>query len=107
MRCLYCGKELALLKRLTSGGDFCSEAHRQSYQDQFNELALGRLEQARLAPERFPEEEDEPVEVGVGQSRESKGATRKQRAAGRNGPGELPPADSRAKIVQGPDAAPF
>jgi hypothetical protein len=47
MRCLYCGKELALLKRLTKGGDFCSDAHKQSYQEEYNRLALGRLLQAQ------------------------------------------------------------
>lgn len=47
MRCLYCGKELALLKRLTKGGEFCSEAHKQSYQEEYNRLALSRLLQAQ------------------------------------------------------------
>ncbi len=47
MRCLYCGKELALLKRLRGGGDFCSDAHKQSYQEEYNRLALGRLLQAQ------------------------------------------------------------
>ena len=47
MRCLYCGKELALLKRLTGGGEFCSDAHKQSYQDEYNRLGLSRLVQAR------------------------------------------------------------
>src|SRR5580700_6269406 len=47
MRCLYCGKELALLKRWTSGGEFCSDAHRQQYQDEYNQLALNRLLQAK------------------------------------------------------------
>src|ERR1700685_4183210 len=46
MRCRYCGKELALLKRLTGGGGFCSEAHKQSYQDEYNQLGLSRLLQA-------------------------------------------------------------
>ena len=46
MRCLYCGKELALLKRLT-GSEFCSDAHKQSYQDEYNRLALSRLLQAQ------------------------------------------------------------
>ena len=46
MRCLYCGKQLALLKRLT-GGEFCSDAHKQSYQDEYNRLALTRLLQAQ------------------------------------------------------------
>jgi hypothetical protein len=51
MRCLYCGKELALLKRLRGGGDFCSDAHKQSYQEEYNRLALGRL----LAHKKRPE----------------------------------------------------
>src|ERR1700748_1992328 len=46
MRCLYCGKELALFKRLTGGGEFCSDAHRQKYQEEYNQLALTRLLQA-------------------------------------------------------------
>jgi hypothetical protein len=50
MRCLYCGKELALLKRLTGGGEFCSEPHKQSYQEEYNRLALSRLLQAQSKP---------------------------------------------------------
>jgi hypothetical protein len=46
MRCLYCGKELALFKRLT-GVEFCSDTHRQQYQDEYNQLALSRLLQAK------------------------------------------------------------
>jgi hypothetical protein len=49
MRCLYCGKELALLKRLTKGGEFCSDAHKQSYQEEYNRLGLSRLLQARTS----------------------------------------------------------
>src|SRR5580658_9008284 len=45
MRCLYCGKELALFKRLT-GGEFCSDAHRLRYQEEYTQLALNRLLQA-------------------------------------------------------------
>jgi hypothetical protein len=47
MRCLYCGKELALLKRWTGGGEFCSDVHRQRYQEEYNQLALNRLLQAK------------------------------------------------------------
>lgn len=55
MRCLYCGNELALLKKLTGHGEFCSEAHRQKYQEQYNRLALTRLLQAQdTEPERRP-----------------------------------------------------
>src|SRR5262249_38616582 len=69
MRCLYCGKELALFKRLTKGSEFCSEAHRTKYQEDFNDLALNRLLQSRSAGETevtppqplVEEEEPEPV----------------------------------------------
>src|SRR5271166_5429918 len=47
MGCRYCGKELALFKRLTGGGEFCSEAHKRSYQEEYNRLALSRLLQAQ------------------------------------------------------------
>src|SRR6478752_2072809 len=69
MRCLYCGKELALFKRLTKGSEFCSEAHRTKYQEEFNDLALSSLLQSRKAgeaeatsPEPLVEEQEpEPV----------------------------------------------
>jgi hypothetical protein len=59
MQCLFCGKELALLKRLRGGGEFCSEAHRKEYQDQYEQLALARLMQAKPPtqpppPDRVP-----------------------------------------------------
>ncbi len=54
MRCLYCGNELALLKKLTGGGEFCSEAHRQKYQEEYNRLALSRLLQAQPAVAERP-----------------------------------------------------
>ncbi len=47
MRCLYCGKELALLKRWTRGAQFCSEVHKQSYQEEYNRIGLSRLLQAQ------------------------------------------------------------
>ena len=52
MRCLYCGKELALLKRWTRGGQFCSDAHKKSYQEEYNRIGLSRLLQAqnKIAP---------------------------------------------------------
>jgi hypothetical protein len=55
MRCLYCGNELALLKKLRGGGEFCSEAHRQKYQEEYTQLALNRLMQAHpKAQKRAP-----------------------------------------------------
>src|SRR6266516_7042481 len=43
MRCLYCDRPLALLKRLTGDGEFCSKEHRKIYQREHNQLALERL----------------------------------------------------------------
>jgi hypothetical protein len=54
MRCLYCGKELAFLKRWTGGGEFCSDGHRQRYQQEYNQLALTRLLQAKPSSEGKP-----------------------------------------------------
>lgn len=48
MRCLQCGKALPLLKRW-AGGEFCSDAHRKEYQQEYTNLALRRLQQA-VAP---------------------------------------------------------
>src|SRR5579862_5276939 len=56
MRCLYCGKELALLKRWTRGGQFCSEAHKKSYQDEYNRIGLSRLLQAQAKPKASQQE---------------------------------------------------
>ena len=47
MRCLQCGKAIPLLKRLGGSSEFCSEAHRREYQDEFSQLALGRLLQSQ------------------------------------------------------------
>ena len=43
MHCLYCDRPLALLKRLTGDGEFCSKEHRKIYQKEHNQLALARL----------------------------------------------------------------
>ena len=56
MRCLYCGKELALLKRWTRGGQFCSEAHQKSYQEEYNRIGLNRLLQAQNKPKAAQQE---------------------------------------------------
>ena len=45
--CLHCGKQLALLKTIAGSTQFCSEDHRQSYQDHSNRLALNRLLEAK------------------------------------------------------------
>ncbi len=43
MRCLYCGEPLSLLRKLTGKAEFCSVAHKEAYQEEFNSLALQRL----------------------------------------------------------------
>src|ERR1700722_6401567 len=50
MHCLYCDRPLALLKRLTGDGEFCSKEHRRIYQQEHNQLALARLLEARPRP---------------------------------------------------------
>ena len=54
MRCLHCGKDVPLLKRL-AGNEFCSDAHRREYQREYSQLALGRLLQSKPSdPEKKP-----------------------------------------------------
>src|SRR5947209_9617950 len=52
MRCLYCDRPLALLKRLTGDGEFCSKEHRKIYQREHNQLALERLLEAQPVANR-------------------------------------------------------
>ena len=55
-----------MLKRLTGGAEFCSDAHRKRYQEEFNDLALSRLlltqppPPAKPLPSIEPEPEPEP-----------------------------------------------
>ena len=72
MRCLYCGEPLSLLRKLTGKAEFCSEAHREAYQDEFNHLALQRLAsrpKQNLRPIPLPE--PEVPKVGAVESGES------------------------------------
>src|SRR5215472_4053865 len=91
MRCLYCGKQLALLKRLTGGGEFCSDAHKQSYQDEYNRLALSRLLQAQSKP-------TEKKAPGPGASRELTGGH--QLPGGGPGRRVLPAASPEPELVE-------
>jgi len=53
LRCLYCGKQLSVLRKLTGGGEFCSDDHRKDYQEEYNRLALSRsLQSGNLAKSR-------------------------------------------------------
>lgn len=51
MRCLQCGKRVSLLRKLTDG-EFCSDEHRQLFQQQQNDLALARLIEAQQGMSR-------------------------------------------------------
>ena len=55
MRCLYCGAEQALLKKLRGTGEFCSDEHRQAYNEEYSRAALGMLIQAGSESEPVPE----------------------------------------------------
>ncbi len=46
MRCLYCGKRIALLRRL-SDGEFCTLEHRTAYHAEQQQLAIKRLMEAQ------------------------------------------------------------
>ena len=46
MRCLHCGKRLSLLRKF-SDAEFCSDEHRQEFQQQQSDLALARLIEAQ------------------------------------------------------------
>src|SRR5436190_3839107 len=116
MQCLFCGKELALLKRLRGGAEFCSEAHRKEYQDQYEQLALARLIQAKPptepaaplgrssalfqdappAPVHVPTPETRPVDeapparhAGVAKMIEAPAVPQKAKPAGEAGPAPL------------------
>jgi hypothetical protein len=60
MRCLHCGTELPVFKRL-SGQEFCSEDHRERYHQRYDRLALDRLRDAQPI-----DEPKQPVKSGRG-----------------------------------------
>jgi len=69
MHCLYCDRPLALLKRLTGDGEFCSKEHRKIYQQEHNQLALERLLETQPASNKKPTarkpRNDTPIEVPI------------------------------------------
>ncbi len=96
MRCLYCGKELALFKRLR-GGEFCSDAHRQSYQEEYTQLALNRLLQANSPNEA------EPTTVQGARTSDSKASTK----ASDTKPSETRPPDAKPMDARPMDTRPL
>ncbi len=62
MVCLYCGKKLTMVKKLTAE-DFCSVAHRQAYNGEQEKLAVARLvdQQMRMGTGRKPAAQVRPI----------------------------------------------
>src|SRR5262245_1385481 len=61
MLCLYCDRPLALLKRLTGDGEFCSKEHRKIYQAEHNQLALARLLESQPIKKEQLKKEQRPA----------------------------------------------
>ena len=109
MRCLYCGKQLALFKKLTGGGEFCSDAHKQKYHEEYNRLALNRLMEAQSR------QEEQTVRRPLGEPAASapensafveptaRGGYFRQRVSARNAPLSAPSADACAPVARAID----
>lgn len=78
MRCLFCDKELPLFKRLT-GGEFCSDTHRRQYQQEYSQLALNRLLQAK-PPEDRQKPDQEPAHASSFSAKQALNAKQVQAA---------------------------
>ncbi len=87
MHCLYCDRPLALLKRLTGDGEFCSKEHRKIYQREHSQLALARLLEGKQAG------------AGIGKPRPSKAPPVKLEPPP---PPALPPVEVPAENQPGP-----
>src|SRR5579863_9163996 len=61
MRCLQCGKAIPLFKRLGGSSEFCSDAHRKEYQQEYSQLALGRLMQSHSSESQSPPVQAPPL----------------------------------------------
>jgi len=60
MKCLYCGKRLALLRKLTDS-EFCTDAHRRAYQKEQEQMALARLSDAGKPKKKDKAEPQKPI----------------------------------------------
>lgn len=66
--CLQCGKQLAFLKTLAGPIQFCSDEHRQRYQDDSNKLAVDRLMRTKAAKKDKKQAAARPGQVKPGAS---------------------------------------
>ncbi|MFN7934632.1 MAG: hypothetical protein U0R19_14985 [Bryobacteraceae bacterium] len=60
MKCLYCGKRLALLRKLTDS-EFCTDAHRRAYQKEQEQMALARLNDSAKPKRKGKVEAEKPI----------------------------------------------
>src|SRR5712691_85181 len=71
MRCLHCGKELAVFKRLARQ-EFCSDDHRRQYREKYDQLALGRLLEEKPpegGKQTVPRNSKGPITLGLADAR--------------------------------------
>src|SRR5258706_14321659 len=84
MRCLHCGKELAVFKRLARQ-EFCSDDHRRQYREKYDQLALGRLLEEKppeYGAQSGPKRNKGPISLGLTDAR----------VPGQTAPAQPPPA---------------
>jgi len=70
MRCLHCGKELAVFKRLARQ-EFCSDTHRRQYREKYDQLALGRLleeKPSEAGAQISPKKNRGPITLGLSEA---------------------------------------
>jgi len=106
MRCLYCGKQLALFKKLTGGGEFCSDAHKQKYHEEYNRLALNRLMEAQSRQEeqaptrKLAETTSAAPETSAFAEPTARGDYFRQEVSARNAPLAAPPVDACGPVAR-------
>lgn len=108
MRCLYCGKQLALFRRLTGSGEFCSDAHKQSYHEEFNKLALTRLIAAQTKTDevRSPASNASTLQLASGDRQDAKTLPEARRTGLHQRWGDLSTPKSRMLEAPPPEAPP-
>ncbi len=64
MRCLYCGKSSWVPFKKLTDGEFCSRAHRDSYQERLRKVA-NVLEQYDIAPQEAARATSDPAHAAA------------------------------------------
>lgn len=66
MLCLYCGKSSWRPFRRRAGGEFCSKAHRESYNERLRKVA-GQLAEYTVAPPETERLAADPIAAAIAQ----------------------------------------